>query len=208
MSLTTACAQAPQREATQRPVDLSAVPPGMDVALFAGGCFWCMEAPFDALDGVVSTISGYTDGFVHNPKYRDVANGLTGHTEVIQIIFDPKVISYAKLLEVFWVNIDPAAKDRQFCDRGTQYRSGIYTYNAQQLKAAQASIASMKKTYNYAGPIHTEIKPATRFYRAEEYHQDFYKKNPSHYKRYRLGCGRDARLRALWGRQSSSESTK
>jgi len=167
-----------------------------------------MEAPFDALDGVVSTISGYTDGFVHNPKYRDVANGLTGHTEVIQIIFDPKVISYAKLLEVFWVNIDPAAKDRQFCDRGTQYRSGIYTYNAQQLKAAQASIASMKKTYNYAGPIHTEIKPATRFYRAEEYHQDFYKKNPSHYKRYRLGCGRDARLRALWGRQSSSESTK
>ena len=201
VGLATACAQGPKKEATQRPADLSNVPEGFQAALFAGGCFWCMESPFDILDGVISTTSGYTDGYVHQPKYKDVANGLTGHTEAIQIIFDPKKISYEKLLHVFWRNIDPAAKNRQFCDRGTQYRSGIYVYNEAQRTAVQASIDLLRKTTGYTGPIHTEIKAATRFYRAEEYHQDFYTKNPDHYRRYRLGCGRDARLKALWGVQ-------
>jgi len=173
------------------------IPAGHEVALFAGGCFWCMEKPFDVLDGVVSTISGYTDGHVENPSYKAVSRGATGHTEVVEIVFDPKKITYAKLLDIFWRNIDPTVENRQFCDRGSQYRSGIYFKNEQQEVDALASLEKIKKVIT--GKIYTEIKAASVFYPAEEYHQDFYKKKPGHYSRYRLGCGRDRRLRQLWG---------
>ena len=165
-----------------------------------------MEGPFDKVPGVISTTSGYTDGFVENPGYRKVADGVTGHTEAIQIIFDPKKVTYEQLLHTFWRNIDPTAKDRQFCDRGTQYRSGIYGYNPKQLGAARASLRKIKSGGIITGTIYTEIKPATRFYPAEEYHQDFYKKNPVHYFRYRTGCGRDARLKQIWGTGSGEAS--
>ncbi len=178
------------------PVD---VPDGMAVATFAGGCFWCMEAPFDELDGVASTISGYTAGHVDNPTYKQVSAGVTGHTEAVQILFDPSKITYAKLLEVFWHNIDPTVKDRQFCDAGTQYRSGIYFHDDAQKAAAEASRKAIADAKTLPGPIVTELMAASRFYPAEEYHQDFYKKNPGHYQRYRRGCGRDRRLAELWG---------
>ena len=178
--------------------DLSWLPPGMEVALFAGGCFWCMEPPFDGVKGVLKTTSGYTDGFVENPAYLAVARGLTGHTEAIQVVYDPKLVNYEKLLGVFWRNIDPLSKAGQFCDRGTQYRSGIYTYNAKQNQDAINSFAELERNPRFKGQIATEIKPATRFYPAEEYHQNFYQKKPLHYKRYRKGCGRDQRLKALW----------
>ncbi len=181
------------------PADLSQIPSGLEVATFAGGCFWCMESPFDKLPGVASTVSGYIDGDVKDPVYRDVARGLTGHTEAVQIVFDPKKISYETLLKTFWRNIDPVAKDRQFCDAGTQYRSGIYYYGPAQKQAALSSKEWAKKEMKATGAVATEIKEATRFYRAEEYHQDYYKKNPKRYSRYRQGCGRDARLLQIWG---------
>ncbi len=184
---------------TPKPPEVAVAPAGLEMATFAGGCFWCMEAPFDVLPGVHSTVSGYIDGFVENPTYRAVANGTTGHTEAVRILYDPKVVSFEALLKVFWRNIDPTAKDRQFCDRGTQYRSGIYYHGDTQKKAAEASLNWVKQVIKIAGPVHTELKAVTRFYPAESYHQDYYKKNPVHYKRYRQGCGRDARLRALWG---------
>ena len=192
-------AATPTDSGAKQPPKLDNVPAGMEVALFAGGCFWCMEAPFDKLPGVISTTSGYTDGFIENPAYRKVANGETGHTEAVQIIFDPKKVTYEVLLYTFWRNIDPTAKDRQFCDAGTQYRSGIYGYNEAQLATARASLNTIKSGGVISGTIHTEIKAATRFYRAEAYHQDFYKKNPARYNSYRTGCGRDQRLQALWG---------
>ena len=174
------------------------VPAGHQVATLAGGCFWCMEAPFDKTPGVKSTTSGYTDGETKNPTYKQVGAGYTGHTEAIQVVFDPKVVSYAQLLELFWRNIDPLAKDRQFCDRGTQYRAGIYWHDAAQKAAAEASKATV--VARFAGQtVHTEVKAATRFYPAEDYHQNFYQTNSQHYYRYRKGCGRDARLKALWG---------
>ena len=197
--MTTACQAQTIDQGKMKPASLKKIPAGMEAALFAGGCFWCMEAPFDKIPGVLSTTSGYTDGFVDNPAYRQVANGVTGHTEAVQIVFDPKKISYEKLLYVFWRNIDPTAQDRQFCDGGTQYRSGIYTYGNEQLAQAKKSLKQIKNNGAIKGTVYTEIKSATRFYPAEEYHQDFYKKRPGHYKRYRLGCRRDARLKAIWG---------
>ena len=184
---------------TPRLPETAQAPPGLAMATIAGGCFWCMEAPFDALPGVHSTTSGYIDGFVDQPTYRAVANGTTGHTEAVRIIYDPKLISFEKLLRVFWMNIDPTVKNRQFCDRGTQYRSGIYYHSEAQKKAAEASLSWVKANIKVQGTIHTELKAATRFYPAEAYHQDYYRKNPVHYKRYRQGCGRDARLQVLWG---------
>ncbi|MEM7612934.1 MAG: peptide-methionine (S)-S-oxide reductase MsrA, partial [Pseudomonadota bacterium] len=166
-------------------------------AIFAGGCFWCMEPPFDELDGVLTTTSGYTDGQVANPTYKQVTSGRTGHTEAIEIRYDPTKVSYAALLEVFWKNIDPLAVDRQFCDRGTQYRSGIYYANEQEKALAEESAARIGEQFDQ--PIATEIKPASRFYAAEDYHQDYYLKNPIRYKFYRSGCGRDDRLDELWG---------
>jgi len=180
------------------------VPPGMAVATFAGGCFWCMEPPFDKLAGVTATISGYTGGRTANPSYEEVSSGATGHAESVDVIYDPKKISYEKLLEVFWVNIDPTVKDRQFCDTGTQYRTAIFYHDDAQRKAAEASKAALDKSKPFKEPIVTQIVMAGAFYPAEDYHQDYYKKNPVRYNYYRLSCGRDARLKELWGSQAAS----
>ena len=176
-----------------------AVPPGMAVATFAGGCFWCMEPPFDKLPGVTATISGYTGGRTANPSYEEVSSGATGHAESVEVIYDPKKVSYEKLLEVFWVNIDPTVKDRQFCDTGTQYRTAIFYHDDAQRKAAEASKAALEKSRPFKEPIVTQIVMAGAFYPAEDYHQDYYKKNALQYKFYVTGCGRYARLDQLWG---------
>ncbi|MEN8712317.1 MAG: peptide-methionine (S)-S-oxide reductase MsrA [Arenicellales bacterium] len=170
-------------------------------AIFAGGCFWCMEPPFDKLDGVISTTSGYTAGHQKNPTYKQVSAGVTGHTEAIEIVFDPDKVSYEKLLEVFWLNIDPLNAKGQFCDYGTQYRTGIYYLDEQQQKLAEASLAGIKSKLNK--PIATEIKAATQFYPAEDYHQNYYQVNPVRYNYYRWSCGRDQRLQELWGEQAA-----
>jgi len=169
-------------------------------ATFAGGCFWCMEPPYDKLPGVISTTSGYIGGTVKNPTYEQVSTGRTGHTEAVQIEYDPSKVSYAKLLEVFWINIDPTVKDAQFCDHGSQYRSGVFYHDDVQRKLAEASKAALDKSKPFKQPIVTEITKAGDFYRAEDYHQDYYQKNPVRYKLYRNGCGRDARLKELWGK--------
>lgn len=169
------------------------------VAVFAGGCFWCMEPPYDKLPGVISTTSGYIAGRTVNPTYEQVSAGITGHTEAVQVRYDPSRIGYQTLLNVFWRNIDPVAVDRQFCDAGTQYRSGIYYLDAEQKRLAEASKRALENSKRFDRPIATEILPATRFYPAEDYHQDYYTKNPARYKFYRWNCGRDQRLQALWG---------
>ncbi len=174
------------------------MPEGLATATFAGGCFWCMEPPFDKLDGVHATISGYTGGQTADPTYREVSAGRTGHTEAVQIHYDPSQISYAELLDVFWRNIDPEAENRQFCDGGTQYRSGIFFENEDQRLAAVASKEALEKS-GKVERIFTEITPFEAFYPAEDYHQDYYEKNPVRYKLYRTGCGRDRRLEELWG---------
>jgi peptide-methionine (S)-S-oxide reductase len=171
----------------------------LEKAAFAGGCFWCMVHPFDELPGVVSVTSGYTGGTKKNPTYEEVSAGTTGHAESVEIVYDPAKISFEKLLEVFWHNIDPVTKDRQFCDTGHQYRSAIFYHDANQKRLAEDSKQVLEKSKQFPGPIVTEIVPASTFYPAEEYHQNYYKKNPVRYKYYRWGCGRDARLKELWG---------
>jgi peptide-methionine (S)-S-oxide reductase len=168
-------------------------------AVFAGGCFWCEETAFEGVPGVVAVISGYTGGHVANPTYEQVGSGETGHAESVQVIYDPKKISYEKLLDIFWHNVDPLQANGQFCDHGNQYRSAIFYKDAAQKQAAEASKAKLEQEDRFQGKIVTQIVAATPFYRAEEYHQDFYKKDPIQYKTYRAGCGRDARLRQLWG---------
>jgi peptide-methionine (S)-S-oxide reductase len=168
-------------------------------ATLAGGCFWCVEADFDKIEGVVSTTSGYTGGDVPNPSYEQVASKRTGHAEAVEVVFDPAKLSYERLLEYFWRSIDPTTVDRQFCDRGSPYRTAIFTHGPEQLAAARASLAELQKSKPFPEPIVTEILPAGPFYPAEEYHQDYYKKNPLRYRYYRAACGRDARLRELWG---------
>jgi len=175
------------------------VPPGNKVATFAGGCFWCMEPPFDKLPGVVATISGYTGGTKTNPTYEEVSSGTTGHAESVDVIYDPKKITYEQLLDVFWHNVDPTVKDRQFCDGGSQYRTAIFYNDQEQRQAAEASKAALEKAKPFKAPIVTQIVMASTFYPAEDYHQDYYKKNPVRYQIYRSGCGRDARLKELWG---------
>ena len=175
----------------------SAAPPLK--ATFAGGCFWCMEPPFEALAGVISVTSGYTGGKKTKPTYQEVSAGGTGHAEAVQIVYDPAVISYQQLLDVYWHNIDPTTADRQFCDSGDQYRSAIFYHDAVQERLAKASRAKLEKEKPFREPVVTEITPAATFYPAEEYHQDYYKKNPLRYKYYRTGCGRDKRLKQLWG---------
>ena len=175
------------------------VPPGYAVATFAGGCFWCMEPPFDKLSGVRATISGYTGGTKVNPTYEEVSSGRTGHAEAVQVIYDPKKISYEQLLDVYWHNVDPTVKDRQFCDSGSQYRTAIFYHDQAQRQAAEASKAALEKSKPFREPIVTQIVMAGPFYPAEDYHQDYYKKNPVRYQIYRTGCGRDARLKDLWG---------
>jgi peptide-methionine (S)-S-oxide reductase len=166
-------------------------------ATFAGGCFWCMEPPFDKLDGVISTISGYTGGTKKNPTYEEVSAGKTGHAEVVQITYDPKKITYEKLLEVFWRNVDPLTPNRQFCDVGSQYRTAIFYHDETQKRLAEESKKALSKRFKE--PIVTEIVAASEFYPAEDYHQDYYIRNPLRYKYYRYSCGRDQRLEALWG---------
>ncbi|MDZ7359160.1 MAG: peptide-methionine (S)-S-oxide reductase MsrA [candidate division KSB1 bacterium] len=168
-------------------------------ATFAGGCFWCMEPPFEQLAGVISVTSGYTGGHKLDPTYEEVSTGGTGHAEAVQVVYDSTQISYAQLLQVFWRNIDPLAVNRQFCDGGSQYRSGIFYHNEEQRRLAEESKQKLEKIKKFGRPIATEIVAATVFYPAEEYHQDYYKKNPLRYKTYRTGCGRDRRLKELWG---------
>jgi len=174
-------------------------PPATAVATFAGGCFWCMEPVFDALDGVISTTSGYTGGILANPTYEEVSADGTGHVEAIQVRYDPTRISYDRLLEVFWRNIDPTVEDRQFCDRGTQYQTAIFYHDEAQRSAAERSKAELEHSGGFSGVIFTEIVAAGPFYPAEDYHQDFYRKNPLRYQRYHDACGRDERLDQLWG---------
>jgi peptide-methionine (S)-S-oxide reductase len=168
-------------------------------ATFAGGCFWCMEPPYDKLDGVISTISGYSGGSVANPSYEQVSSGRTGHAEVLQIEYDPSKVSYQELLEVFWRNVDPVDAGGQFCDRGDQYRTAIFYHDEQQRRLAEASKETLDRSGKLPKGIVTEIVPMTAFYAAEEYHQDYYLKNPLRYKYYRTACGRDRRLNQLWG---------
>ena len=174
--------------------------PGLATAIFAGGCFWCMEPPFDALDGVVSTTSGYTSGTTANPTYAEVSAGKTGHTEALKIVYNPSKISYEKLLEVFWRNHDPLTANGQFCDRGSQYRAGIYYENEKEKQLAEASKAAIEKSGRFKQKIVTEIVAASTFYPAEDYHQNYYLKNPIRYKYYSTSCGRARRLNELWGK--------
>jgi len=168
-------------------------------ATFAGGCFWCMERPFTDLPGVVSVTSGYTGGHKKNPTYEEVSAGGSGHAESVQVVFDPTKIRYEKLLEVFWHNIDPTVKDRQFCDSGHQYRSAIFYHTEDQHRLALKTKAALDANKPFREPVVTEITLAGEFYPAEEYHQHYYKKNPIRYKYYRTACGRDNRLKELWG---------
>jgi len=177
----------------------------LEKATFAGGCFWCMEHPFDALPGVVSVTAGYTGGQKKNPTYEEVSAGGTGHAEAVQIVFDPSKTGYAKLLEVYWHNIDPTTKDRQFCDSGNQYRAAIFYHTEEQHQAALQSKAALEKAKSFKEPVVTEIVSAGEFYPAEEYHQHYYKKNPIRYRYYRGGCGRDRRLKELWGNAAGEE---
>ena len=174
-------------------------------ATFAGGCFWCMEGPFDALEGVLDTKSGYTAGQVENPSYEQVTRGDTGHTEAVQVVYDPSRVSYEKLLEVFWRNIDPVDATGQFCDKGSQYRSGIYWHDAEQRRLAEKSRAELVEQDRFDRPIATEIVEAEAFYPAEEYHQDYYQKNPIRYRFYRSRCGRDRRLQEVWGDEAGGK---
>lgn len=168
-------------------------------ATFAGGCFWCMEEAFEGIEGIVSVTSGYTGGQKVNPGYEEVSAGGTGHAESVEVLYDPAKVSYGKLLEVFWHNIDPTTPDRQFCDGGNQYRSAIFYHDEEQKRLAEESRKKVEATKPFKGPIVTQIVPASTFYAAEEYHQDFYKKNPIRYKYYKYSCGRAKRLEELWG---------
>jgi len=173
----------------------------LEKAVFAGGCFWCMEHPFDQLPGVVSVIPGYTGGHTKNPTYEEVSSGSTGHAESVRIVFDPAKISYRRLLQVFWHNVDPTDAGGQFCDRGSQYRSAIFYQNESQRKAAEESLAELMKTKPFPEKIVTQIVAGSTFWPAEKYHWHYYKKNPIRYRYYRFSCGRDARLEALWGKK-------
>ena len=170
-------------------------------ATFAGGCFWCVEADFDRVRGVISTTSGYIGGTVPNPSYEQVSAKATGHAEAVEVVFDPTQVSYEQLLGYFWRTIDPTTKDRQFCDSGSPYRTAIFTHGPQQAAAAQASLAALERTKPFKDPIVTTIEPAGPFYPAEAYHQDYYRKNPVRYQYYRASCGRDLRLQQLWGKR-------
>jgi peptide-methionine (S)-S-oxide reductase len=179
------------------PAKPGVVPPGGATAIFAGGCFWCIEKDFEKLPGVIEVESGYTAGKTPNPSYEQVSAGATGHTEAVRVIYDPQKVGYAQLVDYFWRHIDPTVKDRQFCDVGTQYRSGIYWANDAERKVAEASRDALLKSGKFK-TIHTELAPATNFWLAETYHQDYYKKNPVRYNYYRKSCGRDARVEEVW----------
>lgn len=177
-------------------------------ATFAGGCFWCMEQPFEQLDGVKEVVSGYTGGKVEDPTYDDVVAGFTGHYEAIQIIFDPEKISYSELLDVFWRNIDPIDRRGQFADRGSQYKTAIFYHNNSQKDEAEKSKKLLADSKKFDQPIATNILPASSFYKAEEYHQDYYKKNPTHYNRYKVGSGRAGFIEKIWGKEPPQKIKK
>jgi peptide-methionine (S)-S-oxide reductase len=184
-----------QQDSTPMPKDTHAL------ATFAGGCFWCMEPPYDKLDGVLATTSGYTGGDQADPTYQEVSAGGTGHAEAVQITYDPAKVSYQELLEVFWRNVDPLDAGGQFCDRGDQYRTAIFVHDETQRQLAEDSKQALVDSGRFEQPIVTEVVAAGPFYPAEEYHQDYYEKNPLRYKFYRWNCGRDQRLAELWGEQ-------
>ena len=186
--------------AQQAPAPVPA--PATAKAIFAGGCFWCVESDFDKVPGVLSTTSGYTGGRTVNPTYEQVSSKQTGHAEAVQIEFDPTKVTYAQLVEHYWRTIDPTTKDRQFCDAGSPYRTAIFAVDASQLQTANASKAALEKSKPFKEPVVTEVVMAGTFYAAEDYHQDYYKKNPVRYNYYRSSCGRDARLKQLWGAQA------
>jgi len=181
------------------PIAAGAVPEGSQVAIFAGGCFWCVESDFDKVPGVLSTTSGYTGGKTANPSYEEVSSHTTGHAEVVKIVFDPNKVSYRQLVDHFWHTIDPTVRDRQFCDIGTPYRTVIFATSVEQLAQAQASRAALESSKPFQEAIVTDIRLVEDFYPAEGYHQDYYQKNPVRYEYYRSSCGRDARLKSLWG---------
>ncbi len=181
------------------------LPPGTETATFAGGCFWCVEVDFDKVEGVVATISGYAGGTTKNPTYKTVTAGGTGHTEAVNVHFDPKKVTYQRLVDVFWRTHDLLDGAGQFCDRGDSYRPAIFANGPEQLKIAEASKAALEQSGRFKQPIATEIKLAGEFTRAEDYHQDFYKKDPGRYHSYRAGCGRDARVKALWGAEAGGK---
>ena len=173
------------------------------IAIFAGGCFWCSEADFDKVPGVISTTSGYIGGKTANPSYEQVSAGRTGHAEAVQVVYDPAKVGYDKLLDVFWRSIDPLVKDQQFCDHGDQYRSAIFYSNEQEKQLAEASKKAVEEKFKPRA-VFTQIAAAGPFYKAEEYHQDYYQKNPVRYKFYRYNCGRDQRLEELWGKNEKN----
>ena len=199
-SQSSSAGQAPAAKATPTEVVAAPVVNGkpMAYALFAGGCFWCIEADFEKLAGVVAVDSGYTAGKTPKPTYAQVSAGHTGHTEAVRVLYDPSQVSYAQLVDYFWRHIDPTVKDQQFCDVGAHYRSGIYWQNETERTIAEASRDALISSGRFT-TIHTELEPSSAFYLAEDYHQDYYKKNELRYNYYRLSCGRDARVKKLWG---------
>lgn len=174
-------------------------PEGLAKATFAGGCFWCMEKPFDEIEGVVATTSGYTGGTVANPSYEQVSSGGTGHLEAVQVLYDPEKVGYADLLDVFWHNVDPTDAGGQFCDRGSQYATAVFVHDENQKRLAEASKKALEASDRFDGPLATPVLDAGPFYDAEDYHQNYYEKNPVRYNLYRTGCGRDRRLAQVWG---------
>ena len=199
---TTTAATAPVAAAAEPGERTATAEENAAVAVFAGGCFWCTESDFDKVPGVLSTTSGYIGGTLANPTYEQVSSGTSGHIEAVQVRFDPAQTSYAKLLRAYWPTIDPLTANRQFCDGGPQYRSAIFYASAAEQRLAEASKAALQDSGRFSQPIVTDILPATTFYPAEEYHQDYASKNPLRYRYYRNGCGRDQRLEQLWGKKS------
>ncbi len=201
--LIAACSSPPAPTASSAPGTQRAEPVGPDLAeaIFAGGCFWCMEAPFESIDGVLGAVSGYTGGRVDAPTYEQVSSGETGHAESVRVLYDPSRVDYERLLEVYWHNVDPTQSSGQFCDHGEQYRTAIFVVNEEQRRLAEASRERIRE--ELGRPVVTEIVDAGPFWVAEDYHQDYYRTNPVRYRMYRTGCGRDARLRELWGEASA-----
>jgi peptide-methionine (S)-S-oxide reductase len=215
MGLVTGCGSSPPLERSDRPSDRSELEPdpshqeersrasadlseGREAAIFAGGCFWCMEAAFDDVDGVESTTSGYTGGRVESPTYEEISSGETGHAEALRVVYDPSRVSYPRLLEIYWENVDPTQDDGQFCDRGSQYRTGIFVLDDEQRRLAEES--KRRVAAELGERIFTEITGASTFWEAEPEHQDFHRRNREHYRRYAEGCGRARRLEQVWGR--------
>ena len=199
LGLAAACSSGPKVDSEALVQRQVAAGVALDTAVFGGGCFWCVEEAFDKAPGVVATTSGYTGGTVPNPTYEQVSGGGTGHVEVVRVIYDPARIGYAALLDVFWRNVDPLTPNQQFCDRGPQYRSAIFYQDADQRRLAEASKAALVQSGRFRQPIVTEINPGAPFYVAEEYHQDYYTKNPVRYRFYKTSCGRERRLNEVWG---------